>query len=245
MHIERELKFSTTEEHVPSLAELRGALAEQGAARLELSPAAIARHVDSYYDTAEGHLLAAGWALRRRQRGDATLATLKGAAEVSGALHARQEIETELDPAAARALAAGTWPPVIAAKLSEHVEAARLRVLLELHVRRVTVGVTRVGATTAGVSERGQERHGSVLAELAFDEVVCTPPGQAASGRPLRDSPHFIFHEVEIEAADGSPASAAALDELARAVASILPLTPSTTSKLERAKTLLGPFLED
>ena len=41
MHIERELKFSTTEEHVPSLTELRSALGES---RLELAQPQIDRH---------------------------------------------------------------------------------------------------------------------------------------------------------------------------------------------------------
>ena len=229
MSIERELKFSTTEEHVPSISELRAAI---GASDLDLAQPAVVRQVDSYYDTAAGDLEAAGWALRIRRRKGVTLATLKGEAKREGALHSRAEIEVEMSgssdesPAGADTFAA--WPAAITAALPGGVEPERLVVQLELHVRRVAVAVSRSGL---------------LVAELAFDEVDCRPPGQARAELGLRDSPHFTFNEVEIEAKDAS-GSLEALAELARAVGSLVPLTPSATSKLERARVLLGPFLE-
>ena len=108
---------------------------------------------------------------------------------------------------------------------------------------------------------------GALLAfALSFDEVVCSVPrsGSAPASQALTDSaltdtaftagatleetPHFTFHEVEIEALDdesGETASLATLEEVAAAVMELLPLTRSSTSKLERATTLLGPFIED
>lgn len=227
MHIERELKFSTTEEHVPSLTELRSALGES---RLELAQPQIDRHVDSYYDTADGELEAAGWALRVRRRGERSFATLKGAAAREGALHSRKELEVELRAGGAGepAKSGADWPAEIVAALPDTVDPATLEVQLELHVRRVAVAVTRSGRQ---------------VAELAFDEVECRPPGQLESGLALRDAPHFTFNEIEIEATT-QDVGMEVLEELADSLGSLLPLTPSATSKLERARVLLGPFLE-
>lgn len=236
MAIERELKFSTTDEHVPSPAELRLAL---GASRLELSAPLVRRHTDRYFDDEQGRLAAAGWALRLR-RGDASAsATLKGEAVVAGALHARREVEEELSLEAAAALEAeGRWPAAIAAALPSGVDGERLLAQVELRVRRVALLALRAGTP---------------LAELAFDEVTCAlppRPRQAADERDWHGSPRFTFHEVEVEALTGARGGSeadglAAINELAEAVGAVLPLTPSTTTKLERAKVLLGPFLED
>ena len=48
MGVERELKYSTTEEHVPSHAELAAATRDSG---LELGAPTVERYVDVYYDT--------------------------------------------------------------------------------------------------------------------------------------------------------------------------------------------------
>src|SRR5690606_2771404 len=178
-----------------------------------------------------------------------TVAALKGAARLDGALHSRQEIEVELD--AEQADAASSWPAAIVAALPAATDLRQLRELVELRVRRVVVPVTRARVP---------------VAELSFDEVVCSVPrsGSAPASQALTDSaltdtaftagatleetPHFTFHEVEIEALDdesGETASLATLEEVAAAVMELLPLTRSSTSKLERATTLLGPFIED
>ena len=255
MKIERELKFSTTEEHVPSLAELRQAL---GSSDLELPSMSIRRHIDSYYDDAHSSLQRAGWALRkRRSRGvssertpsatgagtgsgstdgsaSRTVAALKGAAQLDGALHSRQEIEVELD--AGREPSDPGWPAAILAALPPAVDPRLLRELVELRVRRVVVPVMRAGFA---------------VAELSFDEVVCSVPDSgnpSAAGATLEETPHFTFHEVEIEALDDDSdgtTSLATLEEVAAAVMESLPLVQSSTSKVQRATTLLGPFIED
>lgn len=261
MKIERELKFSTTEEHVPSLAELRQAL---GSSDLELPSMSIRRHLDSYYDDADSSLQRAGWALRKRRTSGAssertnstaedaaasgpasgsasgsvsrTVAALKGAAQLDGALHSRPEIEIELD---VHAQPGSDWPAEILAALPPLTDPLRLRALVELRVRRVVVPVVRAGVA---------------VAELSFDEVVCSVPDSGpmtAAGATLEETPHFTFHEVEIEALDddsdgpADPSSLASLEQVAAAVKELLPLTQSSTSKLERATTLLGPFIED
>lgn len=245
MKIERELKFSSTEEHVPSLPELRQAL---GTSSLELGPETIRRHVDSYYDDRAGSLRRAGWALRKRRSIDKTIATLKGAPSAVGdagadgqagavedagrgsALQSRPELEVELDEVADRLV--NGWPPEIAAALPPAIDLGAVRELVELRVRRVAVAVTRAG---------------SPVAELAFDEVICSVPGNLP-GATLEETPHFTFHEVEIEALAGDheeAVSLAALDEVGLAVNELLPLVASSASKLERATALLGPFIED
>lgn len=245
MPIERELKFSTTDEHVPSLAELRLAL---GSSSLELSPAEFTRHVDVYYDDENGGLRRAGWALRRRRSADSTIVTLKSenqraesqqlggqqeqAAPMTGALHSRREIEVELSAIDDETMAGG-WPAEVVAAMPQWIDKTALRQEVELRVRRVATVAVRAGTP---------------VAELAFDEVVCALPGTTDSGTPLRDTPHFTFYEVEIEALTGQAGDGsdhAALTELAEAVTNLLPLTTSTTSKFERSITLLGPFLED
>lgn len=228
MATERELKFSTTDEHVPSLAELRAAL---GASGLELAPARVKRHLDVYYDDASGGLERAGWALRRRRSAGATVVALKGEATVTGALHARREVEVEID--ADSGDHAVTWPAAITAALPASVDTSELTAQAELRVRRVAIGATMNGA---------------LVAELAFDEVTCTPPEAAASAATLRDSPRFTFYEVEIEAIAnpaGDQVSLDAMDELAAVVRTVLPLTESGTSKLQRARVLLAPFLDE
>lgn len=247
MKIERELKYSTTEEHVPSLAELRQAL---GSSELEFTAMSIRRHVDSYFDDPEQSLQRAGWALRQRRSESVaggssrleTVVTLKSGAELSGALHSRREIEVPLTEPPE--LPASGWPTAIVTALPSEVDLSALRELVQLRVRRVIVPVVRRGAT---------------VAELSFDEVVCAVPGDAA----LEDTPRFTFHEVEIEALGDAHAFGggdlpadhevapydtgvlATLTAVAAAVRELLPLVESSSSKLERAIALLGPFLED
>ncbi|MGA2761988.1 MAG: CHAD domain-containing protein [Spirochaetia bacterium] len=61
---------------------------------------------DTYQDTPSRALLAAGWALRTRERAGEILLTLKSLAPSSGAIHEREELEVTLD----RPGDPGEWP---------------------------------------------------------------------------------------------------------------------------------------
>ena len=73
MATERELKFSTADDHVPSTLELELALA--GSA-WSASTGRVSRHIDVYYD-ADGRLGMAGVALRHRRSSGGQRVTLK------------------------------------------------------------------------------------------------------------------------------------------------------------------------
>ncbi len=61
---------------------------------------------DTYQDTPSRTLLAAGWALRTRERAGEILLTLKSLAPLSGVIHEREELEVTLD----RPGDPGEWP---------------------------------------------------------------------------------------------------------------------------------------
>lgn len=209
MDVERELKYSTTDEHVPSHAELAAATAGSG---LELETPTAERYVDVYFDTPAGDLRAAGVALRRRHRPKGTYATLKGAAARDGDMHTRSELEVPLPDDEG-------WPHEVLAALPAATDPAGLAPVAELWVQRV-----RLVARDA----RGP------VAELAFDAVECRAPGQDATA--------VTFNEVEVEALADDPDVEERMRALAAAVATVLPLTPSSSSKLERALALLSAF---
>jgi len=207
--VERELKYSTTEAHVPSLAELEAATRGSG---LALGTPTVERYVDVYFDTPAGDLRAAGFALRRRHRPSGTYATLKGAVRLEGGLHSRPELELPLD-------ADGSWPAAVLAALPPGADRGRLAPVAELRVERVKL-VAR--------DERGP------VAELAFDAVEC--------GSTSHEGGTVTFNEVEVEALGHGADVEDRMRALADAVGTIVPLTPSSASKLERALALLSAF---
>lgn len=154
MELERELKYSTTDDHVPSHAELTAAAAGTG---LTLDTPTAERYVDVYFDTPDAALKAAGFALRRRHKRGGTYATLKGELRREGELHARRELELPLDDGEA-------WPVQVLAALPAGASPDSLAPVAELWVQRVQV-VARQGAAP--------------VAELAFDAVECRAPGHA------------------------------------------------------------------
>ncbi len=206
---ERELKYSTTDEHVPSHAELAAAVAGTG---LTLDAPTVERYVDVYFDSAERALVRAGVALRRRHRPSGTYATLKGAGSREGELHSRPELEVRLEQDDA-------WPEAVLTALPEGAAAAGLAPIAELWVERVRLVARSEGAP---------------VADIAFDAVECRAPGHEGGS--------VTFNEVEVEALDAGPESDAALRALADAVGTLVPLTPSSHSKLERALALLAAF---
>src|SRR5690606_4967607 len=138
---ERELKYSTTDEHVPSHAELAAAVAGTG---LTLDAPTVERYVDVYFDSAERALVRAGVALRRRHRPSGTYATLKGAGSREGELHSRPELEVRVEQDDA-------WPEAVLAALPEGA-AAGLAPIAELWVERVRLVARSEGAPVADIT---------------------------------------------------------------------------------------------
>ena len=62
----------------------------------DLSTARVKQVRDTYMDTAERRIMAAGYACRQREQNEKVLLTLKGLGIADGAVHRREEIETEL-----------------------------------------------------------------------------------------------------------------------------------------------------
>jgi len=207
--VERELKYSTTEAHVPSRAELEAAVEGTG---LEVGAPTVERYVDVYFDTPTGELRAAGVALRQRHRPSGAYATLKGTATQRGDLYSRPELEVPLDDGQ-------EWPAEVLVALPPLSDVAALAPVAELWVERVRV-------------EAGDAR--GPLAELAFDAVECRSPGVLGAS--------VTFNEVEVEALSDEPDVEDVMRALADAVGTLVPLTPSSSSKLERALALLAAF---
>lgn len=209
MDIERELKYSTTDDHVPSAAEIAAAL---DGTELSVGSLSVERYRDVYFDTEDGALNRAGVALRKRHRPGRSFATYKGPVTLREGIHSRRELESPLTPE-------GGWPEDVLTVLPAGVAPERLTALAELDVRRV-----RLVAELAG----------RPVADVAFDEVTCLLPDQ--------DDSSVTFHEVEIESLTDDPGAEVHMQRLAKAVETLVPLTVSSVSKLERALALLSAF---
>lgn len=230
MATERELKFSTTDDHVPGTLELELALAGSG---LSVGPGRVSRHVDLYHDV-DGRLGGAGMALRLRRSSAGARVTLKADAQVlggaAGNLHRRSELEVVIeDPPTEAGCRAVAWPELVLAALPPGLAVERLAPVAELHIRRVAFLIS---------SAPGGSPEAPPFAELAFDEVTCMAPGTRTPGTSAQ------FHEVELEWLGGEeePDSAAManLAAVAEAVGSVVTLTASPVSKLDRALALLA-----
>lgn len=237
MATERELKFSTADDHVPSTLELELALTGSG---LSVAPGRVTRHVDVYHDVA-GQLATAGMALRLRRSSAGLKVTLKSGARVSGsttgAMHERSELELIVHEPVDEARGAGAWrpwPQPVLAAMPAGVAVELLAPVAELRIRRVAFLITAAPGTNGEVTP---------LAELAFDEVMAVAPGSADLSNAAA-----LFHEVEIEwlgeGEEVDSAALAGLETLAEAVGTIVNLTVSPVSKLDRALALLAA-LED
>lgn len=216
MATETEAKYSLMTDHVPSTAELAAALAEVG---LATGPASRVVNKDRYYDDARLSLARAGFALRRRMADGRLLATLKTLGTVEGAVHSRDEIELPIpddadpwDP----------WPASIADQVRTVADTRSLRGTFELVVERVSFELIEGGRAVAVAS---------------FDDVAARRPSAERS---------VHWNELEIESlspgAEGSrpaPDVAAVLDRAATAIDRVVPLVPSSQTKLQRAQALL------
>jgi len=174
-----------------------------------LTPAGVAPVSDRYFDTLDRRFLAAGYACRLRQEGDAVLVTLKGLGGVEGAVHRRDEREVSLsvwnpDPM--------VWPESAARTLAlELAKGAPLRPLFSLRQRRRRADVTQGGRS---------------VAELSLDAVRVTVGRKPVS-----------YFELEVELkGDGTETDLAAL---AADLAGAWGLVPEPRAKFERALALV------
>ncbi len=209
MDIERELKYSTTDDHVPSAAEISAAL---DGTELSVGSPTVERYQDVYFDTPEGALANAGVALRKRHRPGRSYATFKGPLKLREGVHERQEIESPLTEA-------GGWPADVLAALPTEVAPALLAPLAQLDVRRVRLVVDLAGEP---------------VADIAFDEVTCSSPDE--------DDSSVTFHEIEIESLTDDQGADIHMQRVAKAIETLVPLTLSSVSKLDRAVALLSAF---
>ena len=222
--MEIEAKFST-----PDVATLERLGELVGLAGFELGGREVADMTDTYLDTDERDLQAAGLVCRRRDRGDRVVITVKrrrpaaAAGDESGempggpgtdAIHRRDEWETELPGELAGDARATSWP---AGEARDRVLAAAgerpLAALVEVRQSRVLRTVGKDGRT---------------VAELSLDTLTIV-----ASDVPLPPR-----HEVEVELkGDGTEADLAVI---AGALQGDFALTPQPLSKFERAMAALA-----
>ena len=189
----------------------------------EVSGDEVALMTDAYLDTPDRALEAAGLMLRRRQRGDRAMITVKRRASGSdasddasseGAVHHREEYEFDVPSGLAPDAPAHEWP---AGKARDLVLAA-------------------AGAQPVATLAEGRQRRllrtvakdGREVAELSLDTFVIVVRGEELA-------PQYEV-EVELKAADAEADLVAIAGELRRSWG----LTPQPLSKSERALAALG-----
>lgn len=177
----------------------------QDLAGYSLAPLDRVQVTDRYYDTPEGHLLAANIFCRLRNQNGQILVTLKGLGGVDGAVHRRAEHEVELP---SPVLEPALWPPSTARDLVMELTAgAPLQPLVDLKQIRMKRDLMD-----------GERR----VAELTVDEV------RASFGRRASR-----YYELEVEL--GPEGTEADLVRVATALQGEHGLTPESCSKFELA----------
>lgn len=211
---ERELKYSMLDPP-PADAVLVDAFRGSGYA---LTPRGTRVQRDTYVDTPDRALRAAGVALRRRDVGSEPLATLKRLGRVDGPYHERDELELPLGPD-------GAWPAPLLARLAQLAQFAPADPRL-LTAQVIVDTERRVYALSRGDTP---------VAELCFDDVSASAPDAEREA---------LFREAELEAAPG--VMLAQLTTIAERLERVVTLTPSSVTKLQRAEALLalGAVLE-
>ena len=177
-----------------------------------LSASRVKQVRDTYLDTTERLILAAGYACRRREQDEGVLVTLKGLGGVEGAVHRREELEVLLPASAPPA----QWPASpVRDRVLQLIGEAALIPLFDLQQTRI------VRLVSQPVSQDEQ-----LVAELSLDDVHLTAGG--------REQAYF---ELEVEL---SPQGSE--DDLAVIVACLQDewgLDPEPRSKFERALAFL------
>jgi len=160
---------------VPDEATFRALGRVEAIGGLRVRPRATRLQQDTYVDTASLRLCRAGYGCRLRHVGHRAFVTLKGLGGVTGALHAREEFERELDN------------PSIGALLRLEEEPGPL-------VRRLTAGEPVARLFTVVTRRRLFDvLEGSrACFEMALDRARFFGPGG-----------EMVFLEVELESLDG------------------------------------------
>ncbi len=190
---------------VPNRQTYRSLLRLRDLAGYTLIPTAAVNMVDRYFDTADGRLLAAGYACRLRTEGASVLATLKGLGGALGAIHHRDEQEIQLPKWTPDAAA---WPGSPARDLALKLSGgAALQPLFDLEQHR----------TRSDLMD-GARR----VAELSLDAVRVV-----VGRRPA------LYYELEVELkAEGTEAD---LARIAQVLSDVQGLAAEPRSKFERA----------
>ena len=190
---------------VPNRQTYRSLLRLRDTAGYVLIPTSAVQMADRYFDTADGRLLAAGYACRLRTENASVLATLKGLGGALGAIHHRDEQEIQLAMWTPDAIA---WPASPARDLALKLSGgAPLQPLFDLEQHRTRSDVMD------GVR---------CVAELSLDAVRVVV-GQ----RPA------LYYELEVELkAEGTEAD---LARIAQALVDEHGLAAEPRSKFERA----------
>ena len=157
--MEIEAKFS-----VPDRETFQRLQAAEELAGFALSPGQEEMVDDTYLDTADRQLLAAGYACRRRKQGERLLLTLKELRTATGVIHRREELEVQLPFKRAAPSAEGedpeAWPVAPARdRVISFVGGARLLPLFDMRQLRT--------ARLMSVDDR-------TVAELSLDQVQLT-----------------------------------------------------------------------
>ncbi len=204
MSTEIELKYHLDE----SLA--RDLLSRRRLGGFLLTPFAVKEVVDVYYDTPDGRVAQAGYALRFRRKGEKTSLQLKSLTPASGAWHQRQELHIPTDHPADPERWPGTPESRFLQQLLGHQP---LQPLFTIRQKRHEARVL--------------DASGAPFALLSLDEVQWQAAGREEKG-----------WELEIELLPG--ADEAILRQLATALQGMSGLAPQSASKYERGMTLLG-----
>jgi CHAD domain-containing protein len=194
---------------IPNRRAYRALLHLRSLAGYELREAGSMRVHDQYVDTADGRLLAAGYACRLRSAEDGLLLTVKGLGGAEGAVHRRAHHEMRLPAWSSKP---ADWPDGDARDtVLELAAGAMLEPLVDLVQRRVFSDVMD--------GER-------LVGEFSLDAVRTEAGGRPAS-----------YHELEIELAEAG--TEADLARLVEELIKVWDLAPEPRSKFERALELL------
>ncbi|MCC6849580.1 MAG: CYTH domain-containing protein [Deltaproteobacteria bacterium] len=171
--------------------------------RWGLTRLGVRRLADAYYDTADGRIARAGFALRVRRDGGKAEATLKALRRAEGGVARRREITSRLASARIASLHASTG--VVGVRVRRMVGDRPLRRLFAVRTRRVVFAL---------------RRDGRVVAEVALDRTELRAP----------DVPLRRLERLEVEARAGRTARVAAF---VAALRRRRRLVPAARSKFE------------
>jgi CHAD domain-containing protein/inorganic triphosphatase YgiF len=168
--VEIEAKFA-----VPDVETFRRLRAADQLAGLALSAAQIRQVSDTYLDTPDRRVLAAGYACRRREEPEGIIMTLKGLRGLEGAVHRREELEVRLPADQPPA----EWPASPVRDLAlQLIGDAPLIPLFNLHQTRILRMMSQGEQTVAQLSLDEVRLSVAGRDQAYFElEAELTPPG--------------------------------------------------------------------